>query len=327
MRRISVVARLGSCVVAVAAVVASATAVAADAPVRWKFKPGETLNYVLERGADGKMKLSGSELGIKMGMVFDTTWKVATVESDGTGNIEQTIDRIQINMESPLAGTVKYDSANAAAKPAGPIWAMMGPVVEGMLGQTFKVKISPRGEVSDIQLPQKLLDGFEAQKVSQNRQQGMGNTFNEKGIKELIAKAVLPLPEKAEKDTTWTQTFTNAMPFVGTETAETTFSFAGNETLDGKPVAKIAAKTELIFEPAENPRAELEITEQEASATFYFDAAAGHLVKSKGTQKSIKEISGGQEVTQDFTETTSMYLGKSPAKAAEAAKEPAKAAK
>jgi hypothetical protein len=302
-------------VAATAIVLASLPLARAETPARWKFKPGETLNYVIERNADGKMSLTGSEFTIKMGMAFDTSWKCASVEGDGTANLEQTVDRIQVGMSSPLAGDIKYDSASPEEKPAGPVWTLLGPMVEGMLGQTFKVKVSPLGQVSDIQLPEKLKAAFAAQKVGQNRQAGMGiggNAFNEKGIKELITRAVLPLPETAEKDTTWSQSFSNEIPFIGTETAETTFSLAGDETLDGKKLVKIAATTEVLFEPAENARAEMEITEQNSTATFLFDAEAGHLVKSNGTQTAVKEISGGQEVTQNITETVSMYLGKSP---------------
>ena len=162
---------------------------------------------MLERSADGKMKLSGSEFAIKMSMIFDTTWKVSSVAADGTGNLEQTIDRIQITMASPLAGNITYDSSTSDGKPAaGPVAALMQPMIDGMLGQTFKLKVSPLGQVSDIELPEKLVANFAAQKVSENRRGGMGiggNAFSEKGIKELIAKAVLPLPEAAEKDTTW----------------------------------------------------------------------------------------------------------------------------
>jgi hypothetical protein len=290
----------------------------ADGAPRWKFKPGETLHYVLERAADGKMSLAGNEFGIQMGMTFDTTWKCAGVNDDGTANVEQTIDRIQINMASPLSGEVKYDSAGSE-KPSGPVWTLLGPMVDGMLGQTFTLKVSPTGAVSDITLPAKLKQAFDKQVVGQNRQAGMGiggNAFNEKGIKELIEKAVLPLPETADKEVTWSQSFTNEIPFLGNEIAETTYSLKGDETVDGKQLVKIAAATEILFEPAESPRAELEITEQEGTATYYFDAEAGHMIKSEGKQRAVKELSGQQEVTQDITETVKMYLGKSPAPAA-----------
>lgn len=139
----------------------------------------------------------------------------------------------------------------------------------------------------------------------------------------MITKSVLPLPEKVEKDTTWTQAFANEMPGIGVQTAETTYSVAGPESVDGKDLIKIAGVTELTFEPAENPRAELEITSQEATAAYYFDATAGHMVKSSGTQNMGMELSGPQELTQEIKETVTMRLGKSPDKkpAAEEKKE------
>jgi hypothetical protein len=301
-------------------------AVAAEAP-RWKFKQGETLNYVLERNADGQMKLAGNPIGLKMGMVFDTTWKCTAVADDGSAQLEQTVDRIQISMASPLSGEVKFDSS-AGATPGGPLGAMLGPMINGLLNQPIKLKVSPLGAVSNIELPAKLQEEFAKQKeVGQNRRAGLGiggNAFSEDAIKKLVEQAVMPLPEKAEEGVTWTQAFENKLPMLGTELAETTFSLGGEESVDGKKLTKIEAKTELLFEPEESPRMEMEILEQESSATAYFDNEAGHLVKSEGTQKAVKEISGQQEISQDITETFKMYLGKSPAAAeTKAAEKPA----
>jgi hypothetical protein len=315
--------------VAAAAVVLVATA-RAESELRWKFKPGEKLNYVVERAAEGKINLTGSEFSFKMGMAFDTTWQVKSVADDGTADVEQTIDRVQINMSSPLAGTVAYDSKSTEKPPAGPVWSLLEPVVNGMLGQTFKVKISPLGKVSDIELPAKLTESFAKQKVGQNRQAGLGiggNAFTERGVKELITRSVALLPDKPGKDATWSQTFENPMPFIGTQTTEIKFSLAGDESVDGKKLQKINAVTELMFEPAENPRAELEITAQEGSGTIYFDAEAGHMVKSNGTQSTAMEMSGPQELTQEISESSTIRLGTSPDKPAPPAKDAKSAAK
>ncbi|MEX0675938.1 MAG: DUF6263 family protein [Pirellulales bacterium] len=284
--------------------------------LRWKFKQGETLNYVLERGIEGKLTLSGAEIQFTMQMIFDTSWKPAAVAGDGTANMDLTVDRIQVNMNSPLFGRMAYDS-KSSKEPEGPVWAQMKPVMGGMLGETFKAKISPLGQMSDIELPKKLSDALASQQVGENRRQGFGigsSGFDEKGIKELLVKSVLVLPEA--KDATWTQSFENKIPMIGTQISETTFSVAGTEKLDGKDLAKISAETELAFEPIENPRADLEIMSQEASATYYFDPQAGHMVKANGVQKAEMEVSGPQEVTQNITETMSMHLGKSPDKPA-----------
>ncbi len=319
-----VIARFRGLVAALAIVLVGVSLAQADTPPRWKFKTGETLNYVLERNVDGQMKLAGNPIGIKMGMTFDTTWKCTGVQDDGTAALEQTVDRIQISMASPLSGEIKYDSAVGAA-PSGPLGAMLGPMINGLLNQPIKLNVSPLGEVSDIDLPEKLKEEFAKQKeVGQNRRSGMGiggNAFSEEAIEKLVEQAVMPLPESAEEGTTWTQAFENELPMLGTEFSETTFSIGGDETVDGKKLVKIEATTELLFEPAVEPRMEMEILEQDSTTTAYFDKDAGHLVKSEGTQKAVKEISGQQEISQDMTETFKMYLGKSPAAAEKKAEE------
>jgi hypothetical protein len=303
-------------VAGLAIVLAGVSMAQADSPPRWKFKSGETLNYVLERNVDGQMKLAGNPIGIKMGMTFDTTWKCTGVSDDGSADLEQTINRIQISMASPLSGEIKYDS-EAGAAPSGPLGAMLGPMINGLLNQAIKLKVSPLGEVSDIELPEMLKEEFAKQReVGENRRAGLGiggNAFSEEAIEKLVEQAVMPLPETAEEGTTWTQAFENELPMLGTEFSETTFSISGDETVDGKKLLRIDATTELLFEPALEPRMEMEILEQESTATAYFDKQAGHLVKSEGTQKAVKEISGQQEISQDMTETFKMYLGKSAA--------------
>ncbi|HTM53543.1 MAG TPA: DUF6263 family protein [Pirellulales bacterium] len=307
--------RLFSLALALLAVGASALA---ESELRWKFKPGEKLQYVIERSAEGKVNLTGAEFAFKMGMTFDTTWNVKAVAADGTADLEQTVDRIQIGMSSPLAGSVNFDSKSTEKPDAGPVWTLLEPVVSGMLGQTIKIKVTPQGKVTDIQLPDKLTESFAKQRVGQNRQAGLGvggNAFTEKGVKELITRSVQLLPEKSDKS--WSQSFENVMPGVGTQTTELKFSRSGDESVDGKKLEKIAQVTELTFEPAADARAELEITGQEGSGTIYFDAAAGHTIKSSGKQTTSMELSGPQELTQEISETSSMRLGTSPDKPAE----------
>jgi hypothetical protein len=295
-------------------VAAASSAWAADAPLRWKFKAGEQLDYVMQRDVEGKMNLMGADIAFKMGMTFDIAWKVQSVAADGTGQVDLIVDRVQINMASPLGGDLVFDS-KAEGKLTGPAAAMMGPVLDGMLGQPIKAKISSLGEVSDIQLPEKLEEVFKKQQLSPNRQQGFGaggSGFSERGIKELITKSVLPLPAENGKDVSWKQHFENPIMRAGTQMTDITYSLAGPATEEGKPVTKIAAETELTFEPSENPMADVEITSQEGKSTFYFDAAAGRMLKAEGVQNFIMEISGQREMTQDMKETMKMYLGKSP---------------
>jgi hypothetical protein len=308
-----------------ALVLASSAATAAE--LRWKFKPGEELQYILSRATEGAINLSGSDIKFNLQMVFDTSWKPTAVGADGVADVDLTVTRIQISMESPLFGRMAYDSTNPK-EPEGPVWAQMKPTMTAMLGEAFKAKITPLGAVTDIQLPAKLAEALAKQEIGENRRQGFGiggNSFNEKGIKELLSRSVLPLPEAAGDDVTWTQTFVNDLPNIGVMTSETTFTAAGEEEKDGKKLAKITAETEMLFEPAEEPKADLEITEQDANATFLFDAEAGHMVSADGVEERTMELTGPQEIVQTIKDTMSMKQGKSAAdKSVTDAKEPAK---
>jgi hypothetical protein len=294
-----------------ALVLASAGATAAE--LRWKFKPGEELQYILSRSTEGKINLSGSDIVFNLQMIFDTSWKPTAIAADGIADIDLTVTRIQIAMDSPLFGRMAYDSKNPK-EPEGPVWGQMKPTMNAMLGETFKAKFSPLGTVTEIQLPAKLAEALAKQEIGENRRQGFGiggNSFNEKGIKELLSRSVLPLPEATGDDVTWTQSFVNELPGIGVMTSETTFSAAGEAEQDGKKLAKITAETEILFEPAEEPKADLEIVEQAATATYLFDAAGGHMVKADGVEDRTMELTGPQEIVQTIKDTMSMRQGKS----------------
>jgi hypothetical protein len=303
------------CLPLVLAALALVSSVTSAAELRWKFKSGEELQYILSRATEGKINLSGSDIVFNLQMIFDTSWKPTAVAADGNADVDLTVTRIQIAMDSPLFGRMAYDSKNPE-EPKSPVWAQMKPTMTAMLGEAFKAKISPLGAVTDIQLPAKLADALAKQEIGENRRQGFGiggNSFNEKGIKELLSRSVLPLPEGPGDDATWTQTFVNELPGIGVMTSETTFSRGGEEEKDGKKLAKITAESEMLFEPAEEPKADLEITEQDADATFLFDAEAGRLVSADGVESRTMELTGPQEIVQTVKETVSMKQGQSAA--------------
>jgi hypothetical protein len=311
------VVRLWKLVLAVAVSLTLVAQGRADGPLKWKFKQGDALEYVMERAVDGKLNLSGADIEFKLKMTFDTTWKVTAVAADGTASVDQSLERLQVSMDSPLAGSLEYDSA-APTKPDSPAWSMMiEPMVTGLLGQTLKWKVSPQGKVTDIEMPEKLKETFAKQSEGGNRQAGLGlggNMFSDRGLREFVEKSVAPLSDQAPgKDVTWKQSFESPIPRIGTQTAETTFSFAGADKLDGKSVEKIKTVTELTFEPADDAQADLEITAQAASGTIYFDPAAGRMIKAEDTQSSTKEITGPRELTQEVKEVSTIRMGKSPA--------------
>ena len=290
----------------------SATAQAQNT-LRWKFKKDDTLNYVMERTTEMKMDLSGSLIEIVSGMTFDTTWKVKSVAADGSAEIEQTVDRIQMKMDSPLGGALDYDSKKPGSG-QGQIWEMMGPMIESLVGGTVSLKATPTGEVSDIKLPEKVTEQLGKQQGGQRRGgMGMMGGLTENSIKEMITRSIVPLPEKpVSPDINWQQSFTEEMRGAGVKKTQITYSTSEKTSQDGHEIQKIAAKTDLTFEPAEESQVDIEIEEQEGTMAIYFDVNAGRTVKSEGRQKQVIAITApNREITQEVDEKVTVRQGKS----------------
>ncbi|HVU90289.1 MAG TPA: DUF6263 family protein [Pirellulales bacterium] len=294
-----------------------------DNTLRWKFKEGDTLNYVMDRETDMKIDLSGSLIEVKSGMIFDTSWKVKSVDADGTATIEQTVDRIQMKMDSPLGGGLDYDSKKPGSG-TGQIWDMMGPMIESLVGGTFTLKATATGQVSDIKLPEKVAEhlakqqgggggGGGGRRGGGGGLGGMMGGLSENSIKEMITRSIVPLPEKpVTPDVKWSQSFAEEMRGAGVKKTEVTYSTSEKTSAEGHEIQKIAAKSDITFEPAEQSQVDIEIEEQEGDMTIYFDVNTGRTVKAEGVQKQVIAITApNREITQEVEEKVTVREGKS----------------
>src|SRR5262249_33655580 len=68
---------------------------ARGATLRWKFKPGETLRYVMDQRAVTTATLPGGEqMRTTLSQTIETTWTVKSVDPSGQAEMTQTITRI-----------------------------------------------------------------------------------------------------------------------------------------------------------------------------------------------------------------------------------------
>lgn len=321
--------------VAVAALALLTTSLArADDALRWKFKQGDTLQYVSRSKSDVVVDASGVEFDISSGQTMDLTWKINKVNDDGSAEVSQRIDRLQLLINSPLTGEFRFDSKEAAKEgeedkdnkqqapgPGGQIAERFLPLLKSMIGQSFTMKISPRGEVTDIKLPEKMSEALKKQDSGNNGGGGsffallLGGGFSEDGIKQLIQRSVTLLPEKVpSSDTSWTQEFSSKLGKIGVQKNATKFSYEGVEEHDGKKLAKLSTDEEITLELNDNPDAnfELEIAKQEAKGTIFFDNQTGRLAEANATAKV--EMEGefqGNDIYQERTTTTLVKQGTS----------------
>ena len=122
--------------------------------LRWKFKPGETLRYTMVQEMSQGMKAVGQDIKTSIKQTIDLHWNVKNISSDGVAELSQTIDRIRTKVEAP-GSSFDYDS-QGGKEPEGQNASPLIPLIKAQVGAEFEFKMSGRGELSDIKVPQKL---------------------------------------------------------------------------------------------------------------------------------------------------------------------------
>lgn len=119
--------------------------------LRLNFQKGSVQKLEMTSVMDMNMDMGGQSMNMAMDMTMFLSSKVKDVQ-DGVATLEQSITRMKIKMENPMMGTIDFDSADEEADP-GPMGDMAA-----MVGEVVLVKMSDRGEISDVQLPESYLE-------------------------------------------------------------------------------------------------------------------------------------------------------------------------
>ena len=281
-----------------AALTAGAPARGAAPTLKWKFSAGEALHYQMDQKAVTELKANGQSSKTTVTQTLDTTWHVQTVDASGAAEMVLSIDRMQTKIESPF-GPVEYDS-KSTKQPEGAIAAGVIPVYKTLIGAKFKYKISPNGELSDIQVPEGLMKSLREAGPTANA--GM---FSEDGLKNMIRESSLLIPETLDKP--WTRQKKIPAPPIGAQTEDWTFKYEGKENDEDK----IGVEVKVGLEPAADSKFDAKISSQEGKGNFYFDAKVNRVVRSHVVRKLVMVIKVmGNEVSQSQDATTDIKLVK-----------------
>jgi hypothetical protein len=257
---------------------ASGGSASAAAPrLAWKFTPGESLHYENVQKTVTELKGDGESISkTAVSQTIDTTWKVQSVDASGAAEMTQTFDRFRVRIESPF-GLVEWDSQDGK-EPVGAVASGVIPGYKPLVGATFRYKMSPQGELSDIRVPEGLLDKLKGAGITAA---GMG-TFSEEGLKSMIRDSSLVLPSDP-LDKPWTRETKTPAPPLGTQVIERTFTYEGADPASG--AEKVGMK--LVFKLEQDPssRSKVEVGSQEGRGSYLFDTRAGRVVSYEQTRK------------------------------------------
>lgn len=241
------------------------SAVGAD-ELRWKFAAGEKWQVTYASQNDSTTLVNGKSTKTAVRTTVTTDWAITEMSTDGAAKITQEIARLQLEVDSPAAGNVKYDSSATAAPATAAekeIAALMKPLLCGKLTCTM----SARGEISDVVPDEALTKALGAAP---------------QGVTQLLEQPLLALPAEIAEGESWLKERSLKLPF-GAGTLRQTSTLAGIETHDGVKLAKFTVVGELTV--PKDPAAKLALKSHQQTGAIWFDVEAGCFVESETTQQ------------------------------------------
>ena len=118
----------------------------------------------------------------------------------------------------------------------------------------------------------------------------------------MLRQAATTFPTTQVKNgDTWTNSFSADNP-LGKQLVETTYTYVGEETVEGKLLDRIDIVLKMSFGKVENealPGAKIKIKKQNSRGSMYFDSSRGQMSKSHIDQDMEMEITVGENtITQ-----------------------------
>jgi hypothetical protein len=209
---------------AVAAVaVGSSVAAWQGVTLRYRWTPGETLRYRITQEVQTTLSgLPGGMPDVTLDQTITQTFRMVAkdVTADGTTTMEQVIEAIQMEMNTP-AGKITYDSAKPSAAPGNPLEAMMSKMFTPMVGTPFTVTQSSLGIVQKVEgmtkAAEKMLSGLPSDPQMDQMLSGLKASLTDDAMKGMFAQGFAQLPEQVVKPGDgWKGTLNLPNPALGT---------------------------------------------------------------------------------------------------------------
>lgn len=284
------------------AILIGASPVAPAATLRWKLKPGEVFHYAMEQKTVTTLKRNGADLG-KITQTFnvDLTRAVKSVADDGTAEMTQRFDRVRMKYDAGLL-KIEYDSTKEPDAATAPLVAAL----KAMVGAEFSFKMSSRGEMSDVRVPEGVTKAFR----DAGSRGASADQFSEEGFKKSLMETSVTFPaEDLEQGKSWSRELKIASPDGGQVVQTRTYTYEGPDAKEGPGVEKLAitSKIDLKPDPASADKAELKA--QDCKGALFFDNKEGRMVSSTVTEKTETAVKFmDANIDQFVDQSTTMKL-------------------
>jgi Family of unknown function (DUF6263) len=277
-----------------------------DEPLRWKFKPGETLRFSVESNTSLELKGASGNRKSRRTQTLEITWKVIAVDASGGAEINHRADRLRMRAEEPPYMPFDFDSATSKEPQAG--FEDLVKMLQAQVGAEFTFKMKPNGEIIDIRVPEPTLKRFRDAAPAG----GQAPEISEKALKdELIQNSPPTFPDDpVGPGKSWTAKPARVpLPFPFVLVLDRTYSYQGPDPKAPNLVV-IGIETNAKLEPVGGTDAKAQLRKQDGKGSMTVDLQAGRMVSTKQSTKLEMTISGptGQSLEHTSESSSSMTL-------------------
>ena len=264
--------------------------------LRYRFEKGQTLRYANTQATKAVIAVNrgGQKQTVDFSQNLDNVvaWQVLEVAEDGTAKVRQKFESFKATVDMPMVGRIAYDSSEPPPGEGRAPADMLKGVYATLAGAAVTFRVTPRGEVRDVDLPKDLIE-----KMSRMGG-GMAGIGSPDVMKQMIETSTLRFPEQPlAEGGEWSYATESDGPMKLTNQ----FANVWTETTGSE-----GARTAVIEQTVRTTTGQAAGgTDMTAKSTIRFDLAAGRVagVEQKQTMKSTQ-----QGADLDVTSTITVKL-------------------
>lgn len=270
-----------------AALASSATLVAQDVTLRYRWTKGEEVRYRTTQQTD--MQMSGlpgmGDMNITMVMTQVNKFVVDDVASDGSATLRNTYESVKVSMNVPMMGEVTFDSANPAASTGNPISDALAKTLGAMAGETITMQVASNGKVGKIDGLARVVEKIKSGTSAATAQMGMGGMdqyMSEDGLRSTVEQTFTVLPDKPVKvGETWKNEFKIPASAGAAQTVSVSMTLKAQEGAVARVVSAGTSKPSGTAAPM-GPMT-VNVGDGTSQGETLFDVKAGRVRKTTGT--------------------------------------------
>lgn len=262
-----------------------------DLKLTYQWKKGAALKYrIVQKSTTALSGLPGGmgDLTIEQSSSQTLNSVVEDVAADGTATLRQTVEAIQMEMNSPMM-TLSYDSTAPNAG-GGPPNAILKDVFSQLIGQPYTLVVASTGEIKKVegvsQIAEKMFKNVAEDPMMAGMLNGLRANMSDDAIRSMLTQSFPQFPEKPLKiGDSWDVQASAANPMLGTLVTAIKATLKAVDGDGGGRVARIATTITIKRDASKpvppNPMGmTLDVAEATGDGEQIFDVANGMLQSS-----------------------------------------------